>query len=67
MHVRVSGPAGFTPTPAVLARAHEIAGTTGGSAHYVLDPVEAATDADVENHLADLRPDNTRTGEGAVS
>jgi ornithine carbamoyltransferase len=47
MHVRVSGPAGFTPTPAVLARAHEIAGTTGGSAHYVLDPVEAVTGADV--------------------
>jgi ornithine carbamoyltransferase len=47
MHVRVSGPAGFTPTPAVLARAHEIAGTTGGSAHYVLDPVEAVAGADV--------------------
>ena len=32
MHVRVSGPEGFTPDPAVLARAQEIAGTTGGSA-----------------------------------
>ena len=31
----------------MLARAHEIAGTTGGSAHYVLDPVEAVTGADV--------------------
>ncbi|MEO5710089.1 MAG: ornithine carbamoyltransferase [Nocardioidaceae bacterium] len=47
MHVKVSGPDGFTPNPAVLVRAHEIAGTTGGSAHYVLDPVEAATGADV--------------------
>ena len=47
MHVRVSGPEGFTPHPAVLARAQEIAGTTGGSAAYVADPVEAVTDADV--------------------
>ena len=47
MHVKVSGPDGFTPSPAVLARAHEIADTTGGSAHYVLDPVEAVTGADV--------------------
>jgi len=47
MHVRVSGPEGFTPDPAVLARAQEIAGTTGGSAASVVDPVEAVTDADV--------------------
>jgi ornithine carbamoyltransferase len=47
MHVRVSGPEGFTPAPAVLAKAHEIADLTGGSAHYVLDPVEAVTGADV--------------------
>ena len=47
MHVRVSGPEGFTPDPAVLARAQEIAGTTGGSAAGVVDPVEAVTDADV--------------------
>jgi ornithine carbamoyltransferase len=47
MHVRVSGPEGFTPDPAVLARAQEIAGTTGGSAAYVADPVEAVTAADV--------------------
>ena len=47
MHVRVSGPEGFIPDPAVLARAQEIAGTTGGSAAYVVDPVEAVTDADV--------------------
>ena len=47
MHVRVSGPEGFTPDPAILARAQEIAGTTGGSAACVVDPVEAVTDADV--------------------
>ena len=47
MHVRVSGPEGFTPDPAILARAQEIAGTTGGSAASVVDPVEAVTDADV--------------------
>ena len=47
MHVRVSGPEGFTPDPAILAKAQEIAGTTGGSAASVVDPVEAVTDADV--------------------
>jgi len=47
MHVRVSGPEGFTPDPAVLARAQEIAGTTGGSASCVVDPVEAVTGTDV--------------------
>ena len=47
MHVRVSGAEGFTPAPAVLAKAHEIADLTGGSAHYVHDPVEAVTGADV--------------------
>jgi ornithine carbamoyltransferase len=47
MHVRVSGPAGFEPDPAVLARAEEIAGGTGGSAGYVADPRTAVTDADV--------------------
>ena len=47
MQVRVSGPHGFAPDPAVLTRAEEIAGTTGGSAAYVVDPVEAVTGADV--------------------
>jgi ornithine carbamoyltransferase len=47
MHVRVSGPAGFEPDPAVLARAEEIAARTGGSARYVMDPKEAVADADV--------------------
>jgi ornithine carbamoyltransferase len=47
MHVRVSGPEGFGPDGSVLKRAEEIAATTGGSASYVLDPVEAVTDSDV--------------------
>jgi ornithine carbamoyltransferase len=47
MHVRVSGPEGYRPDPAVLARAQEIAAVTGGSASLVTDPVEAVTGADV--------------------
>ena len=47
MHVRVSGPEGFRPDAAVLERAQEIASTTGGSAQFVADPVEAVTGAGV--------------------
>jgi ornithine carbamoyltransferase len=47
MHVRVSGPAGFEPDPAMLARAQEIAATTGGSATFIADPKKAAEGADV--------------------
>ncbi len=47
MHVRVSGPDGYGPDPAVLARAQDIAADTGGSVAFVADPVEAATGADV--------------------
>jgi ornithine carbamoyltransferase len=47
MHVRVSGPEGFGPDPAVLSRASEIAAGTGGSASYVLDPRQAVASADV--------------------
>ena len=47
MHIRVGGPEGFAPDPAVLARAVDIAGTTRGSAAYVEDPVRAVADADV--------------------
>ena len=47
MHVRVSGPEGYHPDPAVLARAQEIAAGTGGSAALVHDPVEAVLGADV--------------------
>jgi ornithine carbamoyltransferase len=47
MHVRVSGPEGYRPDPAVLSRAEELAARTGGSAAVVADPVEAVTGADV--------------------
>ena len=47
MHVTVSGPDGFVPDPGVLATAQEIAGSTGGSASCVVDPVEAVSGADV--------------------
>jgi len=47
MHVRVSGPEAYQPDQAVLARAQQIASRTGGSASYVVDPVEAAAGADV--------------------
>ncbi len=47
LHVTVSGPVDFRPDPAVLARAQEIAATTGGSATVEPDPVKAVTGADV--------------------
>ena len=47
MHVRVAGPSGFDPPPAVVARAAEIAAWTGGSVDVVRDPYEAADSADV--------------------
>jgi ornithine carbamoyltransferase len=47
MHVRVSGPEGYRPDPAVLERAQTIALDTGGSAAFLADPVEAVTGADV--------------------
>jgi ornithine carbamoyltransferase len=47
MHVRVGSPEGYDPDPAVLARAVEIAGKTGGSATHLRDPQAAADRADV--------------------
>jgi ornithine carbamoyltransferase len=47
MHVTVSGPEGYEPDPEVLARAQEIAGSTGGSASYQPDPLAAVAGADV--------------------
>jgi ornithine carbamoyltransferase len=41
MHVRVAGPSGFDPDPAVVARAGEIAAWTGGSVEVLRDPHEA--------------------------
>lgn len=47
LHVRVAGPAGHDPSPEVVARATEIAATTGGSIHVLRDPFEAVDGADV--------------------
>jgi ornithine carbamoyltransferase len=47
MHVRVAAPPGYQPDPAVVARAQEIAGETGGSAVVLDDPGVAAKGADV--------------------
>jgi ornithine carbamoyltransferase len=47
MHVRVAGPPGFDPSPAVVARAAEIAAWTGGSVEVVRDPYEAVDAVDV--------------------
>jgi ornithine carbamoyltransferase len=46
MHVRVAGPPGFAPDPAVLARAAEIAAGTGGSVAAGTDAAEAVAGAD---------------------
>ncbi len=47
MHVRVSGPDGFTPDSDVVAASTERARLTGGSVAVITDPVEAARGADV--------------------
>jgi ornithine carbamoyltransferase len=47
LHVRIGAPAGFQPTPAVVARAEAIARSTGGSVTVLDDPVQAVAGADV--------------------
>jgi ornithine carbamoyltransferase len=47
MHVRVAGPEGYHPDPAIVARAQEIAARAGGSAAVVDDPAVACKGADV--------------------
>jgi ornithine carbamoyltransferase len=47
MHVRIAAPPGHAPDAAIVARADEIAGETGGSVTVTADPKEAATSADV--------------------
>ncbi|MFU8874087.1 ornithine carbamoyltransferase [Micromonospora sp. SL4-19] len=47
MHVRVAGPAGFSPDAEVVDRAEKIAAGTGGSVRVLTDPVEAVRGADV--------------------
>jgi ornithine carbamoyltransferase len=47
LHVRIGNPEGYDPDPAVVARATEIAGGTGGSVQLTREPKEAFTGADV--------------------
>ncbi|MBA3781584.1 MAG: ornithine carbamoyltransferase [Nocardioides sp.] len=47
MHVRVSAPDGFQPSPDVVEAATTIAATTGGSVVLEADPAMASTGADV--------------------
>jgi ornithine carbamoyltransferase len=47
MHVRVAGPEGFLPDAAVVTRAREIAGATGGSVTVTTSAKEAVAGADV--------------------
>ncbi|MGW6279348.1 ornithine carbamoyltransferase [Kribbella sp. NPDC055071] len=47
MHVVVASPSDYQPDPAVLARAVEIAASTGGSVQWTADPLEAVDGADV--------------------
>ncbi|GII24406.1 ornithine carbamoyltransferase [Planosporangium mesophilum] len=47
MHVRLAGPAGFDPDPAVVAKAAQIAATTGGSVEVGHDAGAAVAGADV--------------------
>jgi ornithine carbamoyltransferase len=47
LHVRLAGPAGFVPDPAVIAAAQARAAATGGSVEILSDPVAAVKDADV--------------------
>ncbi|GAA3766269.1 ornithine carbamoyltransferase [Salinactinospora qingdaonensis] len=71
MHVRLATPVAYQPEPAILARARQIAATTGGSVEVLADPIAAAKDADAlatdvwtamgqeaehEQRLAALRP-----------
>ena len=47
MHVRVAGPEGFDPSPAIVADAAAIAATTGGSVRALRDPFVAGDGAEV--------------------
>ncbi|MBG0831299.1 ornithine carbamoyltransferase [Planomonospora sp. ID67723] len=47
MHVRIGAPEDYHPDPAILARAAEIAGRTGGSVSVLTDPLAAAEGAQV--------------------
>lgn len=47
MHVRIGSPEAYAPDPAILARAAQIAATTGASVAHLPDPKEACAAADI--------------------
>jgi ornithine carbamoyltransferase len=47
MHVSVAAPVGYAPAAHIVARAAELAATTGGSVSVHVDPAEAVLNADV--------------------
>jgi ornithine carbamoyltransferase len=47
LHIRIAGPTGYQPEPAVVAAAERIAAETGGSVLVTTDPVKALDGADV--------------------
>ncbi|MFT4263607.1 MAG: ornithine carbamoyltransferase [Nocardioides sp.] len=47
MHVVIGAPDGYAPAPEMFERANAIGATTGGSATWATDPVEAVAGADV--------------------
>jgi ornithine carbamoyltransferase len=47
MHVRIGGPVGYLPDPALVTRARAVASSTGGWVTVTDDPYEAVRDADV--------------------
>jgi ornithine carbamoyltransferase len=47
LHVRIAAPAGYQPDPAIVAKAQQIAATTGGSATVWEDAAAASKGADV--------------------
>jgi len=47
LHVRIAGPSGYQPDPAIVADAERIAATTGGSVLVTGDPAAAVDGADV--------------------
>ena len=47
VHIRIGGPAGYSPDPVVVDRARQLAAGTGGSVLVTSDPVAAVEGADV--------------------
>ena len=47
IHIRIGGPAGYSPDPAIVDRARALAADTGGSVTITCDPAAAVDGADV--------------------